>query len=78
MQMYIRGRGKIGYLIGDKKEPKPKDPSYLIWDAENSMLMTWLVSSMEEDSSSNYMCYHIAKELWDNVNRMYSKCWEIL
>ncbi|GMI85841.1 hypothetical protein like AT1G21280 [Hibiscus trionum] len=70
--MYIRGRGKIGYLTGEKKEPNMDDPSYSSWDAENSMVMTWLVKSMEEDISSNYMCYHTAKELWDNVNLMYS------
>lgn len=70
--MYIRGWGKIGYLTGDKKAPTPKDPTYATWDAENSMVMTWLVNSMDEDISSNYMCYSTAKELWDNVNQMYS------
>ncbi|XP_074344461.1 uncharacterized protein LOC141683627 [Apium graveolens] len=70
--MYIRGRGKIGYLTGDKKEPDAKDATYSTWDAENSMVMTWLVNSMEDDISSNHMCYHTAKELWDNVNQMYS------
>ncbi|KAL5741940.1 hypothetical protein ACOSP7_028672 [Xanthoceras sorbifolium] len=34
--------------------------------------MTWLVNSMTEDISGNYMCYSTAKELWDNVNQMYS------
>ncbi|KAL5815770.1 hypothetical protein ACOSQ3_024148 [Xanthoceras sorbifolium] len=70
--MYIRGRGKIGYLTGEKKEPKPEDSAYSTWDAENSMVMTWLVNSMTEDISCNYMCYSTAKELWDNVNQMYS------
>lgn len=70
--MYIRGRGKIGYITGDKEEPDIDDPSHGTWDAENSMVMTWLVNSMEEEISSNYMCYHTAKELWDNVNQMYS------
>ncbi|KAL5777605.1 hypothetical protein ACOSP7_010531 [Xanthoceras sorbifolium] len=72
VRMYIRGRGKIGYLTGEKKEPKPEDPAYSTWDAENSMVMTWLVNSMTEDISGNYMCYSTAKELWDNVNQMYS------
>jgi len=72
VRMYIRGRGKIGYLTGEKKEPALEDPSHPTWDAENSMVMTWLVNSMEEEISSNYMCYHTAKELWDNVNQMYS------
>ena len=34
--------------------------------------MTWLVNSMEEDISPNYMCYHTAIELQDNINQMYS------
>ncbi|RVW43801.1 hypothetical protein CK203_074064 [Vitis vinifera] len=42
------------------------------WDAENSMIMAWLVNAMEEDISANYMCYSTAKELWDNINQMYS------
>ncbi|KAL5804087.1 hypothetical protein ACOSQ3_030887 [Xanthoceras sorbifolium] len=66
VRMYIRGRGKIGYLTGEKKEPKPEDPAYSTWDAENSMVMTWLVNSMTEDISGNYMCYSTANELWDN------------
>ncbi|RVX15199.1 hypothetical protein CK203_008073 [Vitis vinifera] len=41
-------------------------------DTENSMVMMWLVNSMDEDISSNYMCYPTAKELWDNINQMYS------
>ena len=36
------------------------------------MVMTWLVNSMEEDISKNYMCYSTAKELWDSVTEMYS------
>ena len=72
VRMYIRGRGKMGYLTGEKTAPAKADPTYATWDAENSMVMTWLVNSMEEDISSNYMCYPTAQELWENVNQMYS------
>ncbi|GFS40744.1 hypothetical protein Acr_00g0070260 [Actinidia rufa] len=54
--MYIQGRGKIGYLTEDKKAPAREDPTYATWDVENSMVMMWLVNSMDEDMSSNYMC----------------------
>lgn len=36
-------------------------------------------NSMDEDISSNYMCYPTAKELYDNVNQMYfdlGKVWQ--
>ena len=62
--MYLRGRGKIGYLTGDKVAPAS--------EVENSMVMTWLMNSMNEEIGSNYMCYSTAKELLDNVNKMYS------
>ncbi|XP_052206376.1 uncharacterized protein LOC127810847 [Diospyros lotus] len=68
----IRRQGKIGYITGDKKEPAVDDPAHSVWDAKNSMVMTWLVNSIDEDISSNYMCYPTTKELWDNVNQMYS------
>ena len=61
----------MGYLTGEKKAPAVDDPAHVTWDAENSMVMTWLVNSMEEDISSNYMCYPTAQELWENVNQMY-------
>ena len=72
VRMYICGQGKIGYVTRDKKAPTVDDPLYATLDAENSMVMTWLVNSMDEDISANYMCYSTAKELWDNVNQMYS------
>ena len=46
--MYVRGRGKIGYITGETEEPDLDDPTYATWDAENSMVMTWLVNSMTE------------------------------
>ncbi|KAJ0010983.1 hypothetical protein Pint_34347 [Pistacia integerrima] len=70
--MYLRGRGKIGYITGDTKQLDVNDKTYAIWDAENSMVMTWLVNSMTEEISANYLCDSTAKELWDNVTKMYS------
>ena len=68
----MRGQGKIGYLTEEKTAPSPDDPSFAVWDMENSMVMTWLVNSMVEDISSNYMCYTTTKELWESVTQMYS------
>ncbi|KAG6514544.1 hypothetical protein ZIOFF_024907 [Zingiber officinale] len=70
--MYIRGRGMMDYLTGEKKTPSEKDPMYATWDAENSMVMTWLVNSMEEEIGANYMFFPTVYELWENINQMYS------
>ena len=62
----------MGYLTSETKALKSTDPAYATWDIENSMVMTWLVKSMEEDLNSNYMCYSKAQELWENINLTYS------
>ncbi|KAI6678582.1 hypothetical protein NL676_039378 [Syzygium grande] len=64
-------RGKMGYLTGDTAVPAINDPTWAVRDAENSMIMTWLTNSMEEDIGVNYPGYHNAKELWDAVYEMY-------
>ncbi|CAN1305878.1 hypothetical protein LINPERPRIM_LOCUS26638 [Linum perenne] len=72
VQMYIRGRSKIGYLTGTTAKPAKGDPAFDVWDAENSMVMTWLVNSMTIDIRANYLGYDTAKELWDDVAATYS------
>ncbi|KAL5776907.1 hypothetical protein ACOSP7_009833 [Xanthoceras sorbifolium] len=68
VKTYIRGCGKIGYLTGEKAEPDESDSAHATWDAKNSMVMAWLVNSMEEDISANYLGYSKAKAMWDNLN----------
>ena len=53
----------MGFLTGEKKAFVVADPNYATWDAESSMVMTQLVNSMEEDISSNYMCYPTTRAL---------------
>ena len=72
VRMYIRGRGKIGYITGEVIAPATNDPNYTLWDAENSMIMTWLVNSMDDEIGPNYLCHPTIKDLWDNVSHMYS------
>ncbi|KAA0038340.1 uncharacterized protein E5676_scaffold506G001230 [Cucumis melo var. makuwa] len=66
----LRGQGKIDNIMGEKSIPKLDDPLFATWDAKNSMVMTWLVNSIVEDISCNYMCYSMAKELWDSVTQI--------
>ncbi|PNX92738.1 WD repeat-containing protein 26-like, partial [Trifolium pratense] len=67
-----RGKRKIGYNIGDKKQPEKKGADFDTSDAENSMVVTWLVNSMIKDISANSLCYATPKDLWDNVSQTYS------
>lgn len=72
VQMVIRGRGKLGYLLGQKQRPDENDPAFQIWDAENSIVMAWLVNSMEPNIGQTYLFYQTAAELWEAVKETYS------
>ena len=72
VKFFVCGKGKMGLLDGSHKPVFPGDAGYPIWDAENSMLMSWLVNSMELEISQGYIFYSTAKDIWDAVNLTYS------
>lgn len=58
----------MGLLDGSRKPVTPSESGYALWDAENSMLMSWLINSMEPEISQGYIFYTTAKDIWDAVN----------
>ena len=72
VKLFIRVKGKLGYLIGANKAPKPEDHVYQTWDSENSMVMAWLINSMETAIGQTYLFLPTAKDLWDEVQETYS------
>ena len=72
VKLFIRGRGKIDYLNGTKQAPKFDDPTYHVWDVENSMILSWLLKSMEPEIDQTNMYLSTTKQLWDAMNETYS------
>lgn len=65
--LVIRGKGKTGYLTGETQTPDKKDDRYQVWEAENSIVMAWLVNSMNPNIG-----YNTAQEIWNAIQEMYS------
>ncbi|GMI67509.1 hypothetical protein HRI_000420200 [Hibiscus trionum] len=70
--MVLRGRGKIGYINGEIPRPASTDSSYATWELNNSMVMAWLINSMEGHISRTYLFFKTAKEMWDAIKENYS------
>ena len=47
VKIVICGRGKLGYITGETKPPAQTEPTYQTWLAENSIVLAWLINSME-------------------------------
>ena len=52
---------------------KPGDPRFEVWDEEDSMIMVWLWNSMTPEISNTYMFLATAKDIWDTIQKTYSK-----
>ena len=46
--------------------------TYGIWEAENSIVMAWLVNSMEPKIGRTYLFYKTTQEIWEAVQEIYS------
>ena len=66
--MVICGKGKHGYLDGSIPKPSDNNASYSTWDANNSLVMSWLIHSMEDHIGETYLLYPTAKAIWDVVS----------
>ncbi|KAG6539302.1 hypothetical protein ZIOFF_004464 [Zingiber officinale] len=49
IRMYICCKGKDDFLTSAFVAPSPEGPKYKIWNAENYMVMSWLINSMTNE-----------------------------
>lgn len=72
VKLALDGRGRLGYLTGDIAQPGKTDPSFKKWKSENSLIMSWLINSMEPTIGKLYLFLPTAKDVWDAVRDCYS------
>lgn len=59
------------YLTGELPTPKYTDALYKSWLVENSLVLAWLINSMEPQISRRYLWFDTAKDVWDVARSMY-------
>ena len=60
--MSMHGKGKLGYFTVSTKPPQQEDEmASQTWEAENSMVMVWLVNSIEPDIGQTNLFLSTAK-----------------
>ena len=67
MEMYIVGKEKLGYILGDNPQPEPIDSAFRKWRTENVVVKWWLINSMESSVIGNFIRYPTAQQVWDAV-----------
>ncbi|KZV41993.1 hypothetical protein F511_16941 [Dorcoceras hygrometricum] len=67
VKIVVCARGKLDYLTGDLPPPTTTDPTYPTWLGDNSIVLAWLINSMEMNISRRNLWFQTAKEVWDGV-----------
>lgn len=70
--LFICGRGKDDHLTGKAACSDSNDQKFKTWRSENSMVMSWLINSMNPDTGENFLLYGTAQEIWDAARETYS------
>uniref|UniRef100_A0A2N9G3F2 Reverse transcriptase Ty1/copia-type domain-containing protein n=1 Tax=Fagus sylvatica TaxID=28930 RepID=A0A2N9G3F2_FAGSY len=72
VELYVTGKGKLGYLTGEKIKPAISDPSFSTWvEEKRAMLMSWLLNSMTPDINASFLRLPTAHDIWDAVAQTY-------
>lgn len=72
IKLAVDGRGKLGYLTGEAKRPSKDDPMFRVWRSKNSLVMAWLLNSMETAIAKPNMFLPSVKDIWEAVRETYS------
>lgn len=73
VELFIVGRGKKEYLSEKMVIPSETDEKFATWEAENSMIMSWLLGSMIPEVSNTFMLHQTAASIWTATKEMFSK-----
>ncbi|KAJ7961445.1 Retrovirus-related Pol polyprotein from transposon TNT 1-94 [Quillaja saponaria] len=71
--LFIQARGLYGYVIGSKSKPANGDPLLESWISENSLVMSWLINSMQPQISRGYLLLDSADKMWTALCQTYSQ-----
>ncbi|KAJ7954402.1 Retrovirus-related Pol polyprotein from transposon TNT 1-94 [Quillaja saponaria] len=71
--LFIQARGLYGYVIGSKSKPADGDPLLESWISENSLVMSWLINSMQPQISRGYLLLDSADKMWTALCQTYSQ-----
>ena len=72
VMLVIKEKGKVGYLIGKTIKSSQDLAAYRVWEAENAIIMAWLVNSIEPKVGRTYLFNKTTSEIWNAVQEIYS------
>ena len=68
----LRARCKWGFVEGIVKKPNEESPEMEDWWTVQSMVVSWILNTIESSLRSTISYMENAKELWDDIKERFS------
>nr|XP_016452871.1 PREDICTED: uncharacterized protein LOC107777375 [Nicotiana tabacum] len=72
VKLAIDGSGKLGHMTGETIKPEVGDPKMNAWRSDNSLVIAWLINSMDTVIGKSYIFLPTARDVWEAVRETYS------
>ncbi|XP_030970027.1 uncharacterized protein LOC115990329 [Quercus lobata] len=73
MILALTAKKKIGFINGKITKPDLDSPLYEEWERFNTMALSWMINSMHVDVSSSTMYCETAREMWIELQSLFSQ-----
>lgn len=73
IKTFISAKKKVGYINGKVKAPSTEDQKYEEWEYNDSIVRTWILSSVTDGQLKYIVRKSSAREMWLILEEMYSE-----
>ncbi|CAL1389135.1 unnamed protein product [Linum trigynum] len=67
VRMALKTKHKIGFIDCSIVVPTIGDPTYSTWDACNTLVLCWILNSIEKEIRRSVMQHEVARTLWEEL-----------
>ncbi|CAL1384176.1 unnamed protein product [Linum trigynum] len=67
MRMALKTKHKIGFIDGSIVSPGVGNPNYSTWDACNTLVLCWILNSVDKEIRRSVMQHDVAQTLWEEL-----------
>ncbi|CAL1409881.1 unnamed protein product [Linum trigynum] len=74
IRMVLKTKHKVGFIDGSLPMPERTHPEFVVWDASNTIVLCWILNSVDKDIRRSVLQHDIAQALWDELKQRFGSC----
>ncbi|GFZ12658.1 hypothetical protein Acr_23g0010430 [Actinidia rufa] len=71
-QFYLGGKRKTRWILGKELKSTKSDPQFDEWDADNCIILGWMINLVEDQVYHMFMYHDTVHGLWTALNQEYA------